>query len=419
MPARSANRLNFTKTELAKISPPAARYAVYHDTGVEGLVLLAYWTGAFTFFVYKKIDGKPVRLKVGKYPDMSIEGARKKALELLGSIARGEHPQPKAQQKTGMSLGSVFDHYIDEYCKHHCTTWKATTDNFKRCFADWLERPVDTISHNDVQQMVNKLGTKRGHHTANRAYDDLRAVMTWGKKHGYVLIENPCNGVTKFKTRSRERFLTPDEFKKFFTKLKTETNIPFRDYVYLSLFTGARQANILSMRWEDINFDLGIWRIPITKNKESQTVPLTNLALQVLVDRRDNHKEDEEWVFPSHSASGHIVEPKKAWWKFLDKCEIEDLRLHDLRRTLGSYMAMNNQSLQMIGKVLGHRSPAATQIYSRLAFDPLRQAMENAQASMANTSEILPADMAKEEAKPKEEPKGKEPKPRPRLRRVK
>lgn len=396
MPARAANQVNFTKTELAKISPPAAKYAVYHDTGVEGLVLLVYWTGAFRFYVYKKVDGRPLRLKVGKYPGMSIEGARKKALELLGSIARGEHPvSSEEKQKPGMSLGDVFDHYIEEYCKHHCTTWKATNENFYRYFKEWLERPVDTITHNDVQQIVNKLGTRRGHHTANRAYDDLRAVIAWGKRHGYVSIENPCIGVTKFKTRSRERFLTPDEFEKFFTALKTETNIAFRDYVYLSLFTGARQANILSMRWEDINFDLGIWRIPITKNKESQTVPLTNLALQVLVDRRDNNKDSDEWVFPSHSAVGHIVEPKKAWWKFLGRAKLKDLRLHDLRRTLGSYMAMNNQSLQIIGKVLGHKSPAATQIYSRLAFDPLRQAMENAQASMANTTEMLPADMGK------------------------
>lgn len=117
--------------------------------------------------------------------------------------------------------------------------------------------------------------------------------------------------------------------------------------------------------------------------------------------RRDNNKESEEWVFPSHSEVGHIVEPKKAWWKFLDRAELKDLRLHDLRRTLGSYMAMNNQSLQIIGKVLGHKSPAATQIYSRLAFDPLRLAMENAQASIANTTEILPADMGKKNGKQK------------------
>ena len=62
-------------------------------------------------------------------------------------------------------------------------------------------------------------------------------------------------------------------------------------------------------------------------------------------------------------------------------------------------MAMNNQSLQIIGKVLGHKSQAATQIYSRLAFDPLKQAMEAAQVSMAASSEILPASLIKKTRK--------------------
>ena len=195
--------------------------------------------------------------------------------------------------------------------------------------------------------------------------------------------------MTKFKTRSRERFLRPDEFDIFFSKLKGEKNFDFRDYVYLSLFTGARQANILAMRWDEIDFELGFWRIPITKNKESQTLPLTKLAYVVLKDRFDE-KKSTEWVFPSNGVTGHLVEPKKAWQKFLEKCEIKDLRLHDLRRSLGSYMAMNNQSLQIIGKALGHKSPAATQIYSRLAFDPIRQAMESAQASiMIGNEELL------------------------------
>ena len=70
---------------------------------------------------------------------------------------------------------------------------------------------------------------------------------------------------------------------------------------------------------------------------------------------------------------------------------------------------MNNQSLQIIGKVLGHKSPTATQIYSRLAFDPLKQAMEAAQVSMARSAEIsmarsaeiLPASIVKKQRKQK------------------
>jgi len=64
----------------------------------------------------------------------------------------------------------------------------------------------------------------------------------------------------------------------------------------------------------------------------------------------------------------------------LEEAGLQDLRMHDLRRTLGSYMAIGNQSLHLIGKVLGHKSASATQIYSKLTHDPLRQAMEKAEA---------------------------------------
>lgn len=394
MPAKPANSLNFTKTALAKLPSPSSGYSVYYDTAVEGLVLLVYSTGSCRFYIYKKVDGKPTRIKIGKFPDMPVELARNKAQEILVSIARGERPSKDSQKDSSLLLGELFTRYIEEYAVHHCTTWKQTKSNFRRYFVDWLNRSVHKIELSEVQQRINELGRERGHHTANRAYDDLRAVFSWGKKFGYVSIENPCTGVTKFKTRSRERFLRPDEFDKFFSVLKIERNIDFRDYVYLSLFTGARQANVLAMRWAEIDFDLALWRIPITKNKDSQTLPLTNLALQVLVDRHEKKKSDE-WVFPSDGVTGHLVEPKKAWRKFLLKSKLDDLRLHDLRRTLGSYMAMNNQSLQIIGKVLGHKSPAATQIYSRLAFDPLRQAMESAQASLVASQELLPDDLVK------------------------
>jgi integrase len=161
-----------------------------------------------------------------------------------------------------------------------------------------------------------------------------------------------------------------------------------RDYVYLSLFTGARQANVLAMRWDQIDFGLGIWTIPRTKSGDSHTIPLTSSALEILSMRRQSAKG--EWVFSGDGKTGHLVEPKKGWRALLKEAGIKDLRMHDLRRTLGSYMAMGNQSLHMIGKALGHKSPTATQIYSRLAYDPLRQAMEKAQSDMFSAAGLMP-----------------------------
>jgi integrase len=191
--------------------------------------------------------------------------------------------------------------------------------------------------------------------------------------------------------QARERFIRPEEFKKFFKALDAE-NKPddeklhnnFHDYVLLSLYTGARQANVLSMKWEDIDLKTGHWRIPKTKNKDSHTVPLTPYAVEILKRRKEKAKSRPKtpFVFPSDSAVGHYTEPKVAWRQLLKNAGLVDLRMHDLRRTMGSYMAMNNQSLPIIGKALGHKSQMSTHIYARLALDPVRAAMEQAQAQM-------------------------------------
>lgn len=94
------------------------------------------------------------------------------------------------------------------------------------------------------------------------------------------------------------------------------------------------------------------------------------------------------WVFPGKDPNLHLVDPKRSWQTVLRMAGISDLRMHDLRRTLASYMAIDNQSLSIIAKALGHKSTVSTQIYSRLTNDPVRQAMEQAQERMfvaANT----------------------------------
>jgi hypothetical protein len=86
------------------------------------------------------------------------------------------------------------------------------------------------------------------------------------------------------------------------------------------------------------------------------------------------------------------VEPKNGWRNLVKQAKLEDLRMHDLRRTLGSYLAMANQSLHVIGKVLGHHSHTSTQIYARFANDPIRQAMEKAQHDMLTAAGLLGSD---------------------------
>ena len=135
------------------------------------------------------------------------------------------------------------------------------------------------------------------------------------------------------------------------------------------------------MRWQDINFNQATWRIPETKNGSSHLVPLSPEAIHILK-KRFTLKEND-WAFPSAtSKSGHLEEPKSAWKRILKRAELQDLRLHDLRRTLGSWQAATGANSYVIGKSLGHKTQQATAIYARLNIDPVRESMEKATSAM-------------------------------------
>ena len=285
---------------------------------------------------------------------------------------------------------------MNEYANAHCLASKEIAAVFRRYFSDWRQKKISSLTKSDSQRKINEIGSDHGHTAANHALTYARAAINWCIKNKITTCDNPFSATTRFKTQPRERFLRPEELEGFFAALKQLPNESgIRDYIYLSLLTGARQANVLAMRWEQLDLKLGIWTIPRTKSGDSQTLPLTQSALIVLMERdRENRArrksgEGSEWVFPGKGATGHLVEPKKGWYSLLETAQLADLRMHDLRRTLGSYMAIGNQSLHVIGKVLGHKSQAATQIYSRLTYDPLRQAMEKAEADMLQAAGLL------------------------------
>ncbi|WP_265588087.1 tyrosine-type recombinase/integrase [Candidatus Methylospira mobilis] len=170
-----------------------------------------------------------------------------------------------------------------------------------------------------------------------------------------------------------------DELPRFFESLGQEENTTIRDYVLMSLLTGARRTNVLEMQWQQISFERQEWRIPMTKNGTAQVIPLGPEAVDIL---RDRQGCCDTWVFPSSGKTGHLVEPKKAWARILKRANIESLRIHDLRRSLGSWQAKTGASLSVIGKSLNHKSVNTTQIYARLDIDPVRDSMNKATSAM-------------------------------------
>ena len=180
-----------------------------------------------------------------------------------------------------------------------------------------------------------------------------------------------------------------------------------------------------------------------TKNGTPQNVPLLPEAIEILQARKQANEKDKEkrspYVLPSWGGSGHLEEPKKGWQRILDRDELQqlmalieaagssfelgkddqgnvvesvpaaleraraqaaklkidtsgvripDLRIHDLRRTLGSWQAKTGASLAIIGNSLNHKNPATTAIYARLDIDPVRASMERAASAMLTAAGV-------------------------------
>jgi integrase len=238
--------------------------------------------------------------------------------------------------------------------------------------ASMHEEPLVSLSDSARAQPV----------AANRALTFLSALYNRADDIGYK-GSNPTHKIKRFREHARDRFLQPAELPKFFEALDEEPNETLRDFFRVALFTGARRSNVQAMRWDDLNLQNGTWRIPggDVKTGEPVTLPLSPPALEVL--RRRSVAREGPWVFPSTWKGRHITEPKHAWKRVLERAGLENLRIHDLRRTLGSWQAATGASLQIIAKSLGHSDNSqATKIYSRLHLDPVRQSVNTATAAI-------------------------------------
>lgn len=377
----AAESFNFTKQGIAKLPWPARGTKTYRDTKEAGLSLYVTGTGVVTFFVRKRIDGRDQRIVIGRYPDMTIEQARKAAQILKGHIAAGRDPSAERNAvRQEQTLGAFFAEYLERHAKLHNRTWRSHEREYSRYLAHWANRKLSAITQEELSKLHARLGRECGHYQANRVLARVSALynkaIAWGWQG-----TNPAVGIQRFKERSRDRFVQADELPRLFAAIAAEPNETTRDYIWLSILTGARRSNVVAMRWSEIDWHGRVWRIPATKSDEPQLVPLTDRTIEILAARQET--AESPWVFPSEtSRSGHLVEPKKCWRRILDRAGIDNLRLHDLRRTMGSYQAITGASLPVIGKALGHRSHRATEIYARLDLDPVRNAMDAATSIM-------------------------------------
>ncbi len=382
--------IRFGKIALQGLAlPPAGKRLTIYDTKVSKLALRVTSAGSKTFYVVKRAGTEMAWVKLGTFPEMTVEKAQAEAERILGEFASGANP---AQARRAFKAEPTLTEFFAEYGTRHGEKKRSWRDDQQR-FRDYLQKPLGdkkltTITRADVARVIS------GAEKAGKAAATVRQIRALASglfskaiEWGY-LDANPAHGVkVAGRVVTRDRFLQPDELPRFFAALAEEPSIAMRDFILLALLTGARRANVCAMHWREIDLAAGNWRLPVTKNGTPQTVTLCPEAVEILKARQEATAGG--FVFPGIGATGHMVEPKKGIVRIMERAgipygrnEADGVTLHDLRRTLGSWQARTGASLAIIGKSLNHKSQQATAIYARLHLDPVRAAVNTATAAM-------------------------------------
>jgi integrase len=327
-----------------------------------------------------RVGGRQRWLTIGRHGSpWTPDNARREALRLLGLKAAGRDPASERDNQKGViTVAALGARFLDEYVPQHCKP--RTAYEYRRAVELFINPALGRHRISDVQ----RADVARFHHDlrdrpyqANRALGVLSKMMNIAEEWGLRLDgSNPCRHVKKYREVKRERYLTREELQRLgrvLTEDQTKSvESPFAVAALgLLVLTGARLSEILTLRWEDVDLENCLLRLPDSKTG-AKLIYLNAAAIQLL--RRIPRMKDNAYVIAGGKPGAHLVELQKPWRRIRAKANLDDVRIHDLRHSFASVAAGTGMSLPMIGKLLGHSQPVTTARYAHLAADPIRAA---------------------------------------------
>ena len=403
----------------------AGGWDVRWDAEVPGFGVRVYPSGKKAFVLSYRAQGRKRLMVLGRYgADLTLSQARDKARKERVRVKEGSDPiEEKRKAIQGETFGQLIDRYIEAHAKPHKKTWTEDRDRLDRHIpATWRNRNAKAIMHNDVAELHARIGEQYPYE-ANRLVALLRIMFRLGRQWRYLDpgADNPAEGIRKFRERSRKRFAQPHELPLIAEAIDGEASIYVRSVIWCYLLTGARRDELLVRRWDEIDWPGARIRLSDTKSDEEQSIPLSAPALAIL--QAVPRQEKNPFIFCGAKARRPLVNINKPWrrireratvrfWTLYDpdpnvpalverlngelereptyqECRdaaeadeielpagLEDLRLHDLRRSVGSWMTADNIDLNRIKDALRHANISTTLTYARLGDDAAREAFE-------------------------------------------
>ena len=345
---------------------------MFWDRDLPGFGVRVYTTGRKVYVVQTRGPGGPKRVTIARHGEVSADEARKQAAVTIDRIKCGEDPvaSPPAP---GWTMADLAERYMRAHVEVNCRP--STIETYRNTVTKYIVPelgglPINAVNRTQVTTLHYKLRNKP--YQANLTVKVLSKMFTLAEAWGLTPPRrNPCRSVRKYKERQRERFLTPDEYRRLGRVLdEAEADGSVWPYaiaaIRLLMLTGCRRNEIVTLRWDDVDRTAGELRLRDTKTG-ARRVPLTPALAAVL--SGIPRVAGNPWVIVGKRLGGHVTNLTQAWIRLRAQAGLEDVRIHDIRHSYASRALALGEGLPLIGKLLGHAKVGTTARYAHLARD--------------------------------------------------
>jgi len=342
----------------------------YYDDILKGFGVRVTSGGSKAFFVEKLVNHKLRRITVGRYPELTVEQARKEAQKMMGKIATGIDPlaERRESKAKAVTLKEVYADYLAARKALKPNTIKDYDRIMKESFFDWANKPLLDFTKDMVAKRHSMIGEK-SHARANLAMRFLRAIFNFAAgqyedaKGRSMILENPVKRLSHTRAWYRiERKQTlikavdlPDWYQAVM-EVKDERSsgksAALRDYFLLILFTGLRREEAASLTWDRVDLKSKTLTIADTKNHQAHVLPLSDFIYDLLESRQA--QTTTEYLFPGEGKTGYNVEPRKVMKKIIEQSGVT-FTLHDLRRTFITVAESLDIPAYALKRLLNHK----------------------------------------------------------------
>lgn len=349
---------------------------IYWDRTLSCFGVRVYPSGRRAYVCSYRLQRRKRLQVLGRVEVLTLDQARLLGIATLAKVAIGADPQESSRKRRpAKTMAVLCEQFIENHAKKKRRSWKNDESCLRRRILPRLKhRLVSTIVSADLSPIHSEVGVHYPY-AANTVLELVRTMFNWGRVVGLVPRDNvdPTAGIVRFPARKRRRYLTTVEMPEFIRALEAEDNDYARHGLWLLLLLGLRSTELLHAKWSDVDWDAGTLFVGLTKNGEPLLAPLGDAAMERLksIPRIPNNPH----IICGRRAGRPLTGLGRPLRRVLRRAGLQNLRVHDLRRTVGSWLAQAGVSLHLIGDVLNHRDLKTTLGYAYFQTQQRRDAL--------------------------------------------